>query len=153
MPAQSFKRSVRELNPISFLTKELCRRNTYRPVISSDPGWNRTNIETFSVSRPAFRRPRSNASFRDTCRPSKVRPGKSALRESNASPHATESQCTQRVTKVSTLPGVFQEYFSVAGGRCLAIPDARLVCIAERWLELPEAVREQVEALCLQPAS
>ena len=37
----SFKRSVRESNPVPVLTTDVCCRNTYRP--SSDPGWNRTS--------------------------------------------------------------------------------------------------------------
>ena len=42
-PILSFQqRSVRELNPVFRLTKEVCGRNTYRPVHRSDPGWSRT---------------------------------------------------------------------------------------------------------------
>ena len=37
------KRSVRELNPVFRLTTAACCRNTYRPVVKSDPGWNRTS--------------------------------------------------------------------------------------------------------------
>ena len=37
-----FGRSVRESNPILVLTKDACCRNTYRPSVPSDPGWNRT---------------------------------------------------------------------------------------------------------------
>ncbi len=37
-----FERSVRDLNPIFILTKDVCYRNTYRPFRKSDPGWNRT---------------------------------------------------------------------------------------------------------------
>ena len=36
------ERSVRELNPILRPTKAACCRNTYRPSVRSDPGWNRT---------------------------------------------------------------------------------------------------------------
>ena len=36
------KRSVRESNPVSVLTTDVCCRNTYRPLRNSDPGWNRT---------------------------------------------------------------------------------------------------------------
>ena len=43
MPAHSVERSVRELNPAFFLTTEACGRNTYRPFVTSDPGWNRTS--------------------------------------------------------------------------------------------------------------
>ena len=43
MPARSFQRSVRELNPVFRLTMAACGRNTYRPVFVSDPGWNRTS--------------------------------------------------------------------------------------------------------------
>ncbi len=44
MPArQLFERSVRESNPVSVLTTDVCSRNTYRPFLSSDPGWNRTS--------------------------------------------------------------------------------------------------------------
>ena len=43
MPARSSQRSVRELNPVFRLTTAACGRNTYRPVVESDPGWNRTS--------------------------------------------------------------------------------------------------------------
>ena len=43
MQAQLVKRSVRELNPVFRLTTAACCRNTYRPVVKSDPGWNRTS--------------------------------------------------------------------------------------------------------------
>ena len=45
------KRSVRELNPVSgtdrqdvgwSATTAACGHNTYRPIVKSDPGWNRT---------------------------------------------------------------------------------------------------------------
>ena len=36
------KRSVRESNPVSVLTMDVCYRNTYRPFRKSDPRWNRT---------------------------------------------------------------------------------------------------------------
>ena len=42
MQAQ-LQRSARELNPILVLTTDVCCRNTYRPFLSSDPGWNRTS--------------------------------------------------------------------------------------------------------------
>jgi hypothetical protein len=38
----SFQWTDRELNPVSVLTTDVCCRNTYRPILSSDPGWNRT---------------------------------------------------------------------------------------------------------------
>ena len=43
MPARSSQRSVRELNPVFRFTTAACGRNTYRPVLESDPGWNRTS--------------------------------------------------------------------------------------------------------------
>ena len=43
MQAQVFESSVRESNPVSVLTTDVCCRNTYRPFLSSDPGWNRTS--------------------------------------------------------------------------------------------------------------
>ena len=43
MQAHLFERSVRESNPVSVLTTDVCRHNTYRPVVTSDPGWNRTS--------------------------------------------------------------------------------------------------------------
>jgi hypothetical protein len=44
MPARLLsERSVRESNPVSVLTTDVCCRNTYRPFLSSDPGRNRTN--------------------------------------------------------------------------------------------------------------
>ena len=43
MPARSSQRSVRDLNPVFRLTTAACGRNTYRPVLESDPGWNRTS--------------------------------------------------------------------------------------------------------------
>ena len=43
MPARLAEWSVRELNPAFFLTTEACGRNTYRPILKSDPGWNRTS--------------------------------------------------------------------------------------------------------------
>ena len=42
-PVCCFERSVRESNPVSVLTTDVCCRNTYRPFHSSDPGWNRTS--------------------------------------------------------------------------------------------------------------
>ena len=42
MQAQLIERSVRELNPVFRLTTAACGRNTYRPVVKSDPGRNRT---------------------------------------------------------------------------------------------------------------
>lgn len=42
-PVCCFERSVRESNPVSVLTTDVCCRNTYRPFLSSDPGWNRTS--------------------------------------------------------------------------------------------------------------
>ena len=41
-PVVCCQRSVRESNPVSVLTTDVCFRNTYRPILSSDPGWNRT---------------------------------------------------------------------------------------------------------------
>ena len=41
-PVCCSERSVRESNPVSVLTTDVCSRNTYRPFLSSDPGWNRT---------------------------------------------------------------------------------------------------------------
>ena len=43
MQAQLVERSVRELNPVFRLTTAACCPNTYRPVVESDPGWNRTS--------------------------------------------------------------------------------------------------------------
>ena len=49
MQAHLDKRSVRELNPVFRLTTAAdhpvggARRNTYRPFVKSDPGWNRTS--------------------------------------------------------------------------------------------------------------
>ena len=42
-PRFLLQRSVRELNPVFLLTEEVCCRNTYRPNLASDPGWNRTS--------------------------------------------------------------------------------------------------------------
>ena len=38
----SQKRSLRESNPVSVLTTDVCSQNTYRPFVESDRGWNRT---------------------------------------------------------------------------------------------------------------
>src|SRR5688500_7564143 len=73
-----FERSVRELNPVSVLTEDVCCRNTYRPFKRSQEscgGWNRTNIKTFKASRPTVRRPRNRRAMTQIT--------ESALRESN----------------------------------------------------------------------
>ena len=52
------ERSVQESNPVSILTTDECCRNTYRPFLSSDPGWNRTRvgqIEGLAVSPTSHR--------------------------------------------------------------------------------------------------
>jgi len=42
---------------------------------------------------------------------------------------------------------------SFTGGRRVTLTDAGLVSVVKRWIELPEHVRKEVEALCLHPAS
>ena len=71
-------------------------------------------------------------------------------RESNESPQDTEVSILQGVTKEATSLGVPQEYSDTTMGRCVTFTDTRLVSVAKLWMELPELLKDRLEALCLQ---
>jgi hypothetical protein len=71
----------------------------------------------------------------------------------NESPERIEGILPQEVTEITGAIGVPQEYLPFAGGRCVTLTDARLVSVVKRWMELPEDIRKEVEARCLQPES
>ena len=66
----------------------------------------------------------------------------------NESPDRGQSEMPQELTKCDNVSGVPQEYFSVAGGRCVTFTDPRLVSLVKRWTELSDSVRDQAAALC-----
>jgi hypothetical protein len=66
----------------------------------------------------------------------------------NESADATQDGFSKALTNRAAPVGVPQEYLQFSPGRYLTIADARLVSIAMRWPDLPDAVRGQVEALC-----
>ena len=74
-------------------------------------------------------------------------------RESNESPLDTETSAFQGVTNEVTSPGVPQEYFDTAAGRCVTLTDARLVSLAKLWMKLPEHLKDSLEAICLHSDS
>lgn len=74
-------------------------------------------------------------------------------RESNESPDQGQGDSPQEVTNATHAVGVSQEYLPFTGGRQVTFTDARLVSIVKRWADLPEELRNKVEALSLQPVS
>ena len=71
-------------------------------------------------------------------------------RESNESPQGTEVSVHKGVTNEAMSLGVRQEYFDTTAGRCVTLTDTRLVSVAKLWMELPELLKDRLEALCLQ---
>lgn len=71
----------------------------------------------------------------------------------NEHPDRVEGILLQEVTESTWAAGVPQEYLPFASGRRVTFTDAALVSVVKRWMDLPEHVRKEVEALCLQPVS
>jgi hypothetical protein len=71
----------------------------------------------------------------------------------NEHPTHIESIPAQQVTTCDGPVGVAQEYLPFTGGRRVTLTDAGLVSVVKSWLDLPESIRKEVEALCIQPVS
>ena len=69
----------------------------------------------------------------------------------NENPDHIESILPQEVTESSAAVGVPQEYLPFAGVRRVTLTDAGLVSLVKRWMDLPEHIRKEAAARCLEP--
>ena len=72
-------------------------------------------------------------------------------RELNESPQAIQGELYKELTESTAAAGVPQECLPFTGGRRVTLTDARLVSVASRWGDLPETLRDQLQALSLPP--
>ena len=72
-----------------------------------------------------------------------MRPGQAESEKSDC----IESVLPKEVTTSASGVGVPQECLPVAEGRRVAFTDARLVNLVSRWIDFPEAIRDQILAV------